>query len=198
MFIIPVTGISSSNSVNINGSDKQVNFHTINSIVYIEINELSNLFSNEAANEESQIILEKESLKFASGSFFVVYDNKIKLRVAQMSLPCIEKNGRLLIPWITFLNSMQGIGLMNFNSKNNKYHIITDLFQSKNKFKEENLVIEPPKILAKDTIIEHNSKSDIPDYQNIPVRSKNSKVNTEISDSVTNPTKYIIPKGLVK
>ena len=197
LFVIPVMGINSSISVNMNDSDKHINFQEINSILYIDISELSNLFSNEAENEGSQIVLEMESLKFASGSFFVVYDNKIKLRVAQMSLPCIEKNGRLLIPWLSFLNSMKLIGLMNYNSIDDKYNIVTDLFKRKSILKNEKLVIDKPKILAKDTIFNNNSKSDIPDYKSTN-KAKNTKVISEISDSVSSPTKYIIPKGLVK
>ena len=197
LFVIPVMGNNSSISVNMNDSDKHVNFQEINSILYIDISELSNLFSNEAENEGSQIVLEMESLKFASGSFFVVYDNKIKLRVAQMSLPCIEKNGRLLIPWLSFLNSMQLIGLMNYNSIDDKYNIVTDVFKRKSILKNEKHVIDKPKILAKDTIFNNNSKSDIPDYKSTN-KAKNTKVISEISDSVSSPTKYIIPKGLVK
>jgi hypothetical protein len=194
IFLLPIYGMSADTSVNINGNDKQVNFQTINSIVYIDIIELTNLLSSDASYELSKILLNKESLKFASGSLFVVYDNGIKLRVAQMSLPCIEKNDKLQIPWISFVNSMQGIGLLNFNSNHNKYYIVSDIFKNQNKSKKETIVNDEAKSIAKDTTIKQETNSVIHDYIEFPDNTSKTK----IIDSVKNPMKYTIPKGLVK
>lgn len=184
-------------SIRINEVEKQLPFQTINSINYIEIESLALILNQNAIPESTIINFKNETLKFAAGSFFVAYENDGKLRVSQMSLPCLE-SGSLLIPWDAFINSMQGVNLISYSKKYGKYLLKTELFVDK--------VIQPKPIL----IIDHEAESnvskpkpkdtiqtDLKKIGNTKLIDSSDFQSNEI-DSNTSPTKYIIPKGLVK
>lgn len=186
-------------SININGIEQHIPFQTINSTNYIEIQHLALILNKNAISETTIIDVKKEKLKFAAGSFFVVYEKDEKLRVAQMSLPCIEKSTQIIIPWEAFLNSMQGINLLSYNIKFGKYTIKTELFSPKT-VKPKSMVIIKDVAKPDSTLIKNKTNVKRVEAEIKKQYNKDSLVNhqSNIIDTITSPQKYIIPKGLVK
>ncbi len=184
-------------SIRINETEKQIPYQTINSINYIEVKTLALILNQRAIAESTIVNFENETLKFASGSFFVAYEKDSKLRVSQMSLPCLEKNS-VLIPWDAFINSMQGINLLSYTKKYGKYILNTEIFVEK--------TIQPKPILKmnKDTISEVPKVMHQGKIQTNILKAEDSKLidssnfQSHEIDANTAPPKYIIPKGLVK
>lgn len=199
LLFINICNISA--NVIIDGINKNIKFQTINSIKYINLSDLSNLLNVNSKIANNQLEFDKEILKFASGSFFIVYENDTKMRVAQMTLPCIEKNNEFLIPWSAFLTSLQGIGLINFEIINNKYIIKSNIFITKKEPKKE-IVKETKKIQItpkQNNIIEEQILQDETINLVNETTGNPQKIRSEVVDDTTQqPRKYIIPKGLKK
>lgn len=99
----------------------------INEIIYIPLKDLKYIFNNSFLNTTySSIYYKNEELIFSDKSFFVVYKNSEVMRVAQMSHPVISFNNLILIPIIQFLNSLKGLGLINYEVVENKKIIINN------------------------------------------------------------------------
>lgn len=178
-------------TINTNGLDKIIKYQNINSTNYIEIKYLASLLNNNTSLEDYAIIYKNEKLKFASGSFFVVYESDKKLRVAQMSLPCIEFKGYLLLPLDAFLQATQGIGLINYRKKFGKYFITFDFFDN------EKIMDPTPKVVSK--IIENKVISkEFKKADSIINKQNEIKPNYNKLDTTITPGKYFIPENIKK
>lgn len=174
-FLLTSSGVK---KVNLNGFDKNLEYELVNLVQYVKLKTLTN-FLNPSINLNGNVIeLENESLTFTSGSIYIVYKQNITLRVAQMSLPGIERSGEIMIPWNAFIAALQAVGLVNFDYNAGKLILKTDIFQLKEAGKSEEIIIMPPN--RQDTLTGNT-------YQRIPVK-----------DSAMKPKKYVIPKHLVK
>lgn len=75
------------------------------------------------------ITFEGQSLKIMPASFFIVHDKDNDLRIAQMTLPAIEQNGRVYIPVEPFINALQTLNIydVNIDKKNISINYITKI-----------------------------------------------------------------------
>lgn len=174
-----------------NGLEQSISLKNINSILYISINDISRLFNRQSKIIDCSFIYKNEEIKFSRGSFFTIYKKNDNLRIAQMSLPVIQNNDIVLIPFSSFLYSLSGIGILEYFITNGKYYINTDIFN----FHEEKLInIEK---IVKD----NKQKSEI--TQKIKIDSLQNKLYDNINininiDTMRKPSKYYIPLNINK
>lgn len=170
-----------------NGQEKSISLKNINSILYISINDIARLFNAQSKIIDCSFIYKNEEIKFSQGSFFTIYKKNDNLRIAQMSLPVIQNNDIVLIPFSSFLYSLSGIGILEYFIANRKHYINTDIFN----FYEEKL-INIEKIIK-----ENKQKSEI--TQKIKIDSLQNKLYDNINiDTVRKPSKYYIPLNINK
>ncbi|MBX3042473.1 MAG: hypothetical protein KIT33_06820 [Candidatus Kapabacteria bacterium] len=181
VFIISSSGLIAE-TILINGSKKSINLKQINNTDYIQINELAKLLDVNALCNDNNIKYNNESLKFALGSFFVVYENDDLLRVAQMNLPVIELNYQTFIPFNSFINSMQGIGLLEYKYSDKTLIISSNIVKSKKH--------NPDRVI--------NDKSNMSIKNDSEVMKSKQSEKPKVSDSIKENSNYIIPKRLKK
>src|SRR5690554_2557067 len=80
---------SDSVTIIINGNEKLAKINKINGVDFIELKILSEIFD---ADISDKYIISKrnETLKFAAGSFFSVYEKAGRLRAAQLNSPAVQ------------------------------------------------------------------------------------------------------------
>ncbi len=174
-----------------NGLEQSISLKNINSILYISINDISRLFNSQSKIIDCSFIYKNEEIKFSRGSFFTIYKKNDNLRIAQMSLPVIQNNDIVLIPFSSFLYSLSGIGILEYFITNGKYYINTDIFN----FHEEKL------INIEKTVKDNKQKSEI--TQKIKIDSLQNKLYDNINininiDTMRKPLKYYIPLNINK
>jgi len=160
---------SDSVTIIINGNEKLAKINKINGVDFIELKILSEIFD---ADISDKYIISKrnETLKFAAGSFFSVYEKAGRLRAAQLNSPAVQgTEQQLYIPLNSFLIAYQGLGLLNFEISGKKYIIGTEMFRILNR---RPVQINTEKHQANDSL-------------------KNA-------DSLKHKPKYMIPEKLIK
>lgn len=118
-------------TINWNTNDSRVEFISINNTNYIELSSLALLFNNSSKIEDNSFICDVEVFKFASESFYAVYENGIKMRVIQLNIPVISVNGALAIPILSFLNALTRLELIDFKIITGKYIVKTNIMNHK-------------------------------------------------------------------
>ncbi len=160
-----------------------------NATSYISINDLSDLISTGAIVENNQIVLDGESVKFAAGSFYCVYRDGDNIRVAQMSLPAITINSELYIPFNSLLSALSGIKLIHNELLGKGWLVKSNIFNKLN-HEKPNRNLKP---LDGNEVSKDNKK-----MLSVNDTNTSKKYPVIISDSISLPTKYIIPKSLIK
>jgi hypothetical protein len=174
-------------NISINGISKNIEFNVYNGVQYVSVKSLGIFFNDKSKVEVTAIKLKSEVLKFADGSFFVVFEDTNYMRVAQMSLPCIKIKDLLFIPIKTFLNSLAGIGLIKIENSNGEFIISTNIFQKYIPPVKSNSDIQLNKSIKDKSALQKTNFDSIKSFQ------YNESVDTSI-----NPNKYIIPQKLNK
>ncbi len=123
IFSILLTGIEElSSGVNYkvlfpNGIKKLVRPTNINGTDYTDLKTLAGtIVPNSIVQKQHNAIRSSQgSMRFAPSSFFIVSDLSGMLRVAQMSMPSIYYNKKLLIPILPFFDSLEHLGIFAAN-----------------------------------------------------------------------------------
>lgn len=165
---------------------KQINLIKYNNQKYISISELPKIFAEDNDIFSKNYFIERinEKLIFSDLTFFVVYRNETQMRVAQMNLPSIIIKDNLQIPFKSFLETMNTLGL------------IKCYFETENILRIQEYSIFRPKINIRsyDTIFIHNH------IEELPQKTDKIQKNTYEfkSENEQERGKYTIPRSLKK
>ncbi len=176
----------------------KLNCVKINEILYLSINDIAKIFSINNINVNNYSISNQtEEILFSEKSFFVVYRNSDKIRVAQMSHPTLIINKMLYIPIFQFLNALKGIDLLDYEYYNNQITIYnSQIFNKlitkndeKTNIRDDKNQFNKPNIDNKNELKEENIEIEV-----------NHKEIYKFDDSTSSNErgKYTIPKKIKK
>lgn len=157
--------------INNNGKTNKIDLDFINNVRYIDISKIpNNIIENSQYNSDNYTITSKDiKIQFLPGSFYYTIDNLEEVKIVQMYMPIISKvvnkKNQLIVPFVSFLKSLDSIGLYDIKFDNNSINITSKV--SKNEF-IVNFALKFPKLnIDKNDLTNINNLNDLNrEYQN--------------------------------
>ncbi len=107
--------------VNESGFISKKNPVLINGIAYIDAEAFQKMIlKNYSFNKRLNTFFNKrERIYILPGSIYVLYETGKCRRMAQMSLPVLEHNGKIILPFLEFINSLKVVSLLDYSISGN-------------------------------------------------------------------------------
>ena len=98
--------------ISLGGKEKRtVPVRNLNNILYCDFQILRESISQMRDTTLNNFVIGENVIRASGSSFFVLAQNRLGAHVAQMELPCITSNSRLLVPYPHFFRALSSLGL---------------------------------------------------------------------------------------